>query len=286
MDPDSPAVSIVVPPTIEEVILKFDQADTTVDEPAIKGELVKVRNAMVDPTDAENTGAWAEVLAFALASDARHYSPWKTYFGPMGSKTFEDGRQEHFPDIAGTPPEVINHWGSRARNAKHPVLKARYADLVWDMSRAIADVAPDPEMGRIAIDAYLASIDLRPEVHGAFKSAIRALDLAQMLRDTSRIEAARKALLQIHRKTVESLEGLWWKAFDRLIDDKHAGLTGDEANQLVADLEALLTRFSNTADPKQFDPHLAEGAAKRLATYYRKLKKPEDTFRPKAPSER
>lgn len=279
MNPDPPAINLVVPPAIEDVILKFDQANAVVGELTIKGELIKARDALVDITDAENMGVWAEVLAFALAADAYHYSPWKTYFGPMGSRTYEDGRQEYWPDIAGTHPEVIGHWARQARRLKHPVLKARYADLAWDMSRAITNIAPDPDMARIAIDAYLASLDLRPDAHRAFEAAIRALDLAQMLRDTGRIENARKALLELHRIAVQRPEGLWRKAFDRLIDDKHAGLKEEETDRLVADLEALLTRFSNTADPKQFDPHSAEDVAKRLIGYHSKRKKHEERVR-------
>ena len=51
----------------------------------------------------------------------------------MASGTDNQGNVAYFPDIAGTPPFVIDHWVTRSRSLKHPFLKARYADLAWDI---------------------------------------------------------------------------------------------------------------------------------------------------------
>lgn len=175
----------------------------------------------------------------------------------------------------------MQHWIDRAKTIKHPVLKARYADLAWDMSRAITNVSSDPDMARIAIDAYLDSLakGVQPNVHSEFEATIRALDLAEMLRDKDRIDAARSELLRLHRMAVEKAQGLWWKAFDRLIDDKHAGLSSQETFQLIADLEAMAAAFSDASKSEIFNPHAAESAAKRLIAYYNKLRKREDAAR-------
>jgi hypothetical protein len=271
----------VIPSAIENVIARLDQAGEPVDEHQAKAELVAARNELKDPPAAENLGAWAEVLAFALAGGTHGTSPWSTYFRPLGSATRQDGSILYSPDIAGTDAEVVGHWSARAKIIKHPVLKARYADLAWDMSRAIAGSAPDPEMARIAIDAYLASITqgLRKEVNDRFDAALRALDLGLMLGDQPRAEAARRALLELHKEAVTADQGLWWIAYDRLIDDKRSGLTDSERDQLVADLEGIVTRRANTSDPKAFDPHATEGAAKRLIKHYRKSGKHDDVKR-------
>jgi lysyl-tRNA synthetase class 1 len=270
-----------IPPSIEEVIAKVDQSSEPIEELTVKAALATARQGLTDPGEAENLGAWAELLAFALVASRHHPSPWNTHFGPIGSGTKGNGEPFYSPDIAGTDAEVVEHWTQRARAVKHPVLQARYADLAWDMSRAIAKKNPDPEMARIAIDAYLASVTqgLRADLHDEFEATIRALDLAEMLKDFARIDAARGALLSVHRKAVERGQGLWWSAFDRLIDDKRARLTDAERDQLVADLEMMATRFSNTADPKVFDPHAAQSATDRLIAYYNKTKKRDDVAR-------
>ena len=189
----------VIPPLIEEVIEKFDQVDAVFNERQVKQALVSARQSLVEPGQAENLGAWAEVLAFALVDTRRQPSPWNTYFGPLTSGTQENGTPFYSPDIAGTDAEVIDHWTQRARTLNHPVLKARYADLAWDMSRVIAKTNPDPDMARIAIDAYLMSLErqLRAEAHDRFEAALRALDLAVRIRDVARVESARSALLKL-----------------------------------------------------------------------------------------
>jgi lysyl-tRNA synthetase class 1 len=271
----------VIPPAIEAVIVKFDQTNAPIDEHEVKKALTTARQALNNPAEAENLGAWAEALAFALVPSRHSPSPWKTYFGPFGSGTREDGATVYFPDIVGTDAEVVAHWMQRAKSLKHPVLKARYADLAWDMSRAVAKTNPDLDMARIAIDAYLASLagKLRREMHDQFEAAIRALDLAVMIRDARRTEAARAALLNLHREAVAAGEGLWWMAFDRLIDDKRAGLTDAQRDQLLADLEGVVAHRSGTSDPAVFDPHATESAAQRLIKHYRKNGRNDDARR-------
>jgi hypothetical protein len=114
-------------------------------------------------------------------------------------------------------------------------LKAGYADLVWDLSRIIAKTGPNPDMARLAVDAYLKSIrdNLRTNTHGKFDAAVRALDLAIMIGDATRIDSARSTLLDVHRQALVEGDGMWWIAFDRLIEDKRTGVRDEERDKLV-----------------------------------------------------
>ena len=73
-----------VPAVLEEIVQRYDAKEEPFDEFAIGGELNSARKALIDPSEAESVGAWAEVLAFALSAD-QHENPWNSYFGPMGS---------------------------------------------------------------------------------------------------------------------------------------------------------------------------------------------------------
>ncbi|NEK16669.1 hypothetical protein [Rhizobium leguminosarum] len=55
-------------------------------------------------------------------------------------------------------PEIVEHWEHRAEALIHLVMKARYADLVWDYARRAADKRPDFLLARTAIDSYVASV--------------------------------------------------------------------------------------------------------------------------------
>jgi lysyl-tRNA synthetase class 1 len=270
--------AFAVPASLEEIIQRFDAREEPFNEFSVSGELNAARGALVEPTDAESLGAWAEVLAFALATD-RHENPWNSYFGPMGSGVKADGAKVYFPDISDTPPEAVAHWSARARALKHPFLKARYADLTWEMSGPIGQRKRDPEDARIAIDSYLDAIPRMAEEHELLQFAIRALDLAVLIWDAERTERARTALMNVHRGLMKTHSGMWWYAVDRLLEDKRAGVTDAERAELIADLENIVVNGANTGDPAHFNPHEAQSAAERLIPYYNRLRKFEDARR-------
>lgn len=272
---------LIVPPEIEAVIKEFDLKKSPFTEHHVFDALKKARGSLQNPGELENLGAWAEVLAFGLVETRRQGSPWGTFFGPFASGTDNDGKPVYWPDIAGADARVIAHWSDRAKTVSHPVLKARYADLSWEMCTVIAGARRDPAMALIATDAYLESISpaVLAEQHGRFQAALRALDLACLLRDPQRTERARAALLRLHQEVMAAKKGTWWIAYDRLMNDKRAGATDEERNQLVADLESLVLHFGDSSKPEFFNPHDLQSAAEKLIKHYGRLKQPDDVKR-------
>lgn len=265
-----------VPKEIDEILADFDRKSGPFDERHVKAAIIKVREQLKSQCDeGQNAGMWAELLAFALSPRERD-NPWGTYFGPLSSWATADGSMEYSPDIAGTDPEAIAHWVGRAQTLKHPLLRARYADIAWDMSRAIADSRPDVDMARLAIDSYLESLPQRADIHIRFLVAIRALDLAVAIRDNTRIDASRAALLARHKEAVEAKQPHWWHAPDRLLGDKRARITDAERDQLLSDLEDVARYRSDPSDPRVFDPHATEAAVKRLVKHMRRTGKVDE----------
>jgi len=264
------ANTLVVPVSLEAIVQNYNAKEELFTEFNIGGALKSARNALVDPSMAENLGAWAEALAFDLATGRHHENPWNSYFGPMASGTDGQGNTVYFPDIIGTPPETVTHWAARARSLKHPFLKARYADLAWEMSGPIGNRKRDPDDARIAIDSYLDAIPRMAEDHEHIQFATRALDLAVLIGDRARTERSRLALMSVHRASMTTRAGMWWYTVDRLLEDKKAGVTEQERAELIADLEKIVATGSNTGDPDSFNPHEAKDAAERLIPHYRR----------------
>jgi lysyl-tRNA synthetase, class I len=183
------ADEIIVPAAIEQIIQKYEAAKSPFTELEVQQEVGKARQELGQLEAAENLGAWAEVLAFALVGARTQESPWNTFFAPIGTLMGKDGSVQYSPDIAGTPPSVLGHWAERAKSLTHPVLKARYADLVWDMAAAIGGVRRDPNMARVAIDSYVESCssERREELHERLEAALRAFDLARQINDGERV---------------------------------------------------------------------------------------------------
>jgi len=70
--------TLTVPASIEKVILDFDGRVEPFDKYSVGRELNAARDALVDPTDSENCGAWAEVLAFALETGPHNQNSWNS----------------------------------------------------------------------------------------------------------------------------------------------------------------------------------------------------------------
>ncbi len=270
---------LTVPASIEEIIQQSDASKEAIGELALSEKINRARHALDKPSEAENTGAWAEALAFAL-SDGGERSPWNSHFVPMGSGVDKDGNKVYFPDIAGTPPVVVEHWISRAKSMHHPVMVARYADLAWDFAGPIGKRKRDPDMARIAIDAYVESAggSWRSEDYYRYPALDRALELAILLKDSDRIDRARAEYMRLHRETMKGDQVQYWRAFDALIGNKNARLTDEERGELVADTEKIVALRSDTASPS-FDPHATEHAANRLIKLYAKEYRGEDIER-------
>jgi lysyl-tRNA synthetase class 1 len=274
------ADEIIVPAAIEQIIQRYEAATAPFNELEVQQEIGKARQELGQRKGAENLGAWAEVLAFALVGARTHESPWNTFFAPIGTRMGKDGSIQYSPDIAGTPPTVLGHWAERARCLKHPVLKARYADLVWDMAAVIGGVRRDPEMARLAIDSYLDSLstDRREELHDRLEAALRAFDLARQINDGERATRARDALMARHREAMSANVGNIWMAFDRLIEDRRSGLTDEQRDELVADLEKHVARCADMS-AQTIDPHACRDSASRLIKHYTRLYRSEDVKR-------
>jgi hypothetical protein len=168
------ANTLVVPASLEEIVQNYDAKEEPFTEFDIGGALKSARNALIDPRKAENRGAWAEALAFALVTGRHHENPWNSYFGPMASGTDGQGATVYFPDIIGTPAETVTHWAARARSLKHPFLKARYADLAWEMSgpignrrRDCSSACPAPEAVSRRLDLNTAGVSLFFQIDAA-----------------------------------------------------------------------------------------------------------------------
>jgi len=226
----------------------------------------------------------AEELAFSFhAHDHQDPSTWGLYFGPFLSGFSASGEPWDSPALNMVTPQVLAYWNARATNCPHPVMRARYADLQWELLKKLDGLRPDADMARVAIDAYLEAVDagLYEAEVTAIGKATRALEVALSLRDDARVIRARDVLLQLEDRVAEdSSPGLWGFCFDLFVEppNKRIPITDDQREKLLADLEARLTRFAS-APPDQYHPSGAEAAAVRLANFYRRSGRSDDVAR-------
>ncbi|EJJ24602.1 DUF4209 domain-containing protein [Rhizobium sp. CF142] len=260
---------IEVPEEIESIIQGFDQSEEKLAANVISAALGPARTKLADNADAFHN-AWPDAMAFALQREAENMGPWNTYFGAWSSGTKTDGSDWYGPDVRELTPEVIEHWEERAKFLGHPVLKGRYADLVWEFSRPVSKKRTDPEFARIAIDSYLDSVekDMRPDQYDNIVVLKRAARLAASINDAGRIARAKDALLDAFDKSVAD-QSWWWSVSDELLENRKLALSEDDRERLRAGWETLFAGYA-AVGVDGFDPHHAESVGDRLIGFYRK----------------
>jgi lysyl-tRNA synthetase class 1 len=156
-------------PTITRDVLNAFESST---EPTVDYELSSKLSGLhqvTGLTEDERKGAWAEAAAFNFMPSKE--SPWGTHFGPVFAATKPDGTPVYGPDVKEIDAAIVAHWEERSAQTSHPVMQARYADLVWDLKKTVTGEEPSVGFAQRAIDAYLAGVTSKrykePLIHAA-----------------------------------------------------------------------------------------------------------------------
>ncbi|MBI3404965.1 MAG: DUF4209 domain-containing protein [Acidobacteria bacterium] len=270
-----------IPNFVEELISRYEKREDSFNEVEIHDALSTSRKANPDLDQEEFEGFRAEASAFFFYERRGKDSIGGTYFAPMFSATQADGTRICAPDIKVLNAEVIAYWQQRAKESKHPVLRARYADLVWDMTQSIVGERPDVEFARIATDAYLEAVD-----RGFYTIAVqgirwceRALDIALSISDKDRVRRIVEFMFHFHdRVPVPQHIGTWIFLFDDLYGRRDL-ISTDQEKMVITRLENVLTVVTDRGTGEAFNPWAAEAAAARLERHYTNAGRKEEVER-------
>lgn len=230
---------------------------------------------------------WAEWAAFALQTrEATNGGPWGTHFQPWMSGSTKDGSPFYIPDLREADAESLMYWAERAKATKHPVLVARYADLVWDSTEFVTKAKRGRDgidFARLAIDNYIAAsrLDDGSAWGDTRDNLARALELAISVRDRERTSAAVVANFDYVARTGDDDKiGTYCYLFDRLLPaEKGPELADEQERQLVEMFETKFAAMVAPGSKWQADPHGPQSVGKLLAAYYRRKGRTEDRAR-------
>lgn len=263
---------------LAELLARFDARTDSFSEIELHGGL-KALPEGESPTEEEHT-RW-EVMAFLFAEDyPENGTGWGTYFGPMAVLPGADGTVLERPSIKDVAPVTLAYWLQRAKDAKHPLLRMRYADLVWDLTPRVPSAKRDASAAHIAIDAAL-DLAARADTEDMIGRAklTRALQLAKAIKYGDRTTRVRDAMIDFEERTAkDDLAGTWGYCFDELIEAKEQLASGQE-QRIIAALEARLGRVVGEDGTAGGDPFSARDIAVRLARYYRRTNSKENLRR-------
>lgn len=202
----------------------------------------------------------------------REASVGGTTYGPVMGATRDDGTPFYSPDIAEADADTIAYWKRRRDEAKHPILRARYSDLVWDFSRVAANQKPDVSFAKSAVDSYLEAAKLSYKILvQPIHYLERALELAISIGDEERTQMVVDAMFALYERVAKpELAGSWPFLFDNLFDNKKIALTEEQRKRIIQSLEDILRKSTDRSIPNAFNPWGAQAAAERLVGIYQK----------------
>lgn len=270
------------PPEVVAVLAEFDARTDTFEVIDVQHAVEKAVPDWTALAPEVQQAAWAEWAAFDFSTHEVNGGPWQTYFQPMMTVS-EGDRMRCRPDLRRADAAVIEYWSTRARDAKHPVLKARYADLVWDTTKFVTKGKPGIEFARLAIDNYVASakLDDGSSWGDTHESVGRALTLALSVKDKVRIGQAVDATIDyVDRTASDDKLGTYCYLFDNLLPpEKGPELPEDLERSIVERMEKKFAEMTTPGGQWDVDPHSPQSIGLRLAAYYQRKNRSEDRVR-------
>ena len=257
-----------------EDIFEVHDAESSVQRAIEKDEI---------PED-KKLGWWAECAAFGFhARPTPDGGPWKTYFQPMMTWPSDDGNLICSPDLTQANEKVVEYWSLRAKAVMHPVLVARYADLVWDTEKFVTGDNPSIVFAHLAIDSYIDTANKDDgEVRMEIRSNLsRALNLALSISDNDRIEKVVAATIDyVERTSDDNKIGTYCYLFDNLLPSKKGPTLSAEKEQKIIEMfESKFVMMTTPGSQWDVDPHSPQSIGLRLASYYQRKSREEDRKR-------
>lgn len=275
------------PDWLEQILDSFDVRIDPFMEASLADALSAERRKHGDHIDNASRSAFlAEHSAFMFLENPDKDSLWGTYFGPMAEWNSTDESRIVLPDVAQLTEVTVQHWAERAQMVQHPMMRARYADCIWDLERVIVvNSKRQPNFAVLAAQSYIevakrngiadevtsgAAASPAQRITGV-RMLARAVRLARSIKSSNLAsEAAAELISFCERHGEPAHAGIWLAPFDTLYGEKNL-LTSEQRDRIISSLEAMLQRTSSAENGKDPNCFGAQEAAERLIRHYNDL---------------
>jgi hypothetical protein len=250
------------------VLTLYDRAEWQYTEQDVSRSILETVRAFGSP-DQPNSLFRLELLAFQL---------FKMHVRgePKGANGFRGLGVDTIDDVA------VQYWYERAVNARHPVLKGRYADLCWVFWPKIFGKVAPIEIARIVVVTYLDQVESKAYKRDgdAIEKLKTALSVSLSINDREYIRRSSEAIVILDRGfTNDRFIGLWGFAYDNLVSQRNVAIAPHIELSIIRDLEARLGRCLEPTEETYGDDLVSTAAGRRLAQYYRRKQRRVDEVR-------
>lgn len=220
-----------------------------------------------------------EQLAFRLQPQYGN-NPWgHYYYGPQITFRGAKGLPIYSPAIDEITPEVVEYWKKRLTNSNNPLLKLRYATLVWDFQPSICHQPNDGTLYRNIVDDSL-------EVCNGdyFRYPILTVNALEYLfafvnKSSEDLATVKKAYKDFEQRHPEDNAVRYWSSRMQLMLSNKKCFTEEEKDELIIEHEERLSRLMTPNTDGKINPWTIQNQACLLADYYVSKSQKEDVKR-------
>jgi len=251
-------------------------------EPDLKNigyeDIIMDLNSVASEEQKRDTYAF-EQLAFRLQPQHGE-NPWGNYhYGPQFTFRAANGAPVYSPAFAEVTMEAVEYWNDRISECNNPLLKLRYATLVWDFQPSICHKQNNGDLYNIIVDAALDVCN-----GDYFKHPVLTVNMLEWLFAFTRNREDSFAKVKTayadfeKRHSVDGAIRYWASRFQIMLDNKKC-FSEEEKEKLVAEHEARLSRLANPGEDLPLNPWTVKAQACLLADYYTSKTEKEEVKR-------
>lgn len=207
----------------------------------------------------------AVLLAFQFVDNySDEPSQWGGHYQPSSFIRVE-GRYDPFPSPTDISEEALNQWIRLTDTSSHPVIKARYAGLLYDFTFLVSGKKVAADLAKRYANILADTVDqgLYKQIKYATKKLGKALEIALYYNDAVLQERIKKLAFELETNIPVQEEHTYnGFTFDLFVDAKKKIISPQEETTIIDKLERRLDFL------KTIDPWVTSGVALRLAQYY------------------
>lgn len=190
------------------------------------------------------------------------------YFGPQVTMADAQGTPVYIPALSDITLDAVLYWEQRYKAATNPLMRMRYAALVWDFKKRIANANYDTDLYRIYVDSMLEVCNNDFESHPVVTTTVFERLFSITKGNPADLAKTKEALRAFEaRKATDKTVRLWACQFLLMTENKKC-FTQDEIDALVTAHEDRLKRLITPDANGKIDVWTVDAQCNILADYY------------------
>lgn len=222
-----------------------------------------------------------ECIAMCLVPNVQN-NAWGTYYGSQMKGQDSEGNILEFPSLQSITSDAIDYWYNRSKNVVNPMLKARYAGLVWDFTRKVPGRKVPSDLYGLYVDSLLEVVSGEYPSHPVITVNVcnRLFELTR--NNDTYFSRVKNALISFDNKySVEKYDKSprLWGMLLQLIIARPKNFTEQENRDVLCLHEDRLERLLEKLDKDESLFWTIKEQVTLLAEYYQKIKNVTEVIR-------